>query len=154
MLWLYSSTCQRKSFLSSRISVCSEGRNHRPLPLPSGSRRASGGRPGLWTPSRSVPCRCVGGRGTRALSHGQNLPLQHTDATPLDLAAALQALPKGATGDFFVQTAPDKKQKLVAVRGRVILFPLFGSGGSGAAAGTPERQEERTHARCPHLVIM
>jgi hypothetical protein len=54
---------------------------------------------------------------------GQNLPLQHADATPFDLVAALQALPQGATGDFLVQTAPDKKQKLVAVRGRVIACP-------------------------------
>ena len=49
----------------------------------------------------------------------QNLPLQHPNGTGFDLMGALQTL-QGPLGEWSVQTAPDPKQPLPAVAGRVI----------------------------------
>ena len=50
----------------------------------------------------------------------QNLPLQQPNGTPFDLVAALQTLSQDQRGDWPVQTAPDPKNGLPALCGRVI----------------------------------
>jgi len=61
------------------------------------------------------------------------LPLQHQDGTPFDLLAALRTLQPGQAGDWPVRTAPDPRQNLAEVCGRVIALRL----------GAPQAQAAR-----------
>jgi Transposase DDE domain len=49
-----------------------------------------------------------------------NLPLQDPDGQPFNLLAALRTLAAGEIGEWKVQTAPDPKERLPAVEGRLI----------------------------------